>query len=44
MSADRDELSMALKRIGLDLPVQRSDKARLHALISGPKGDLALST
>ena len=44
MSADPDELSMALKRIGLDLPVQRSDKARLHALISGPKGDLALST
>jgi hypothetical protein len=44
MSADPDELSMALKRTGLDLPVQRSDKARLHALISGPKGDLALST
>src|SRR5713226_6092356 len=44
MSADPDELSMALKRIGLGLPVQRSDKARLHALISGPKGDLALST
>ena len=44
MSADPDELSMALKRIGLDLPVQRSDKARLHALISGPKGDLGLST
>jgi hypothetical protein len=44
MSADPDELSMALRRIGLDLPVQRSDKARLHALISGPKGDLGLST
>ncbi len=44
MSADPDELSMALKRTGLDLPVQRSDKARLHALISGPKGDLGLST
>jgi hypothetical protein len=44
MSADPDELSLALKRIGLDLPVQRSDKARLHALISGPKGDLGLST
>jgi hypothetical protein len=44
MSADPDELSLALKRIGLDLPVQRSDKARLHALISGPKGDLALTT
>jgi hypothetical protein len=44
MSADPDELSLTLKRIGLDLPVQRSDKARLHALISGPKGDLRLST
>jgi hypothetical protein len=43
-SADPDELSLTLKRIGLDLPVQRSDKARLHALISGPKGDLKLST
>jgi glyoxalase-like protein len=44
MSADPEELASILKRIGLDLPVQRSDKARLRALISGPKGDLALST
>jgi hypothetical protein len=44
MSADPDELSSTLKRIGLDLPVQRSDRARLRALISGPKGDLGLST
>jgi Glyoxalase-like domain len=44
MSADPEELSSAFKRIGLDLPVQRSDKARLHALISGPQGDLPLST
>ena len=44
MSADPDELAATFKRIGLDLPVQRSDKARLHALISGPKGDLKLST
>src|SRR5206468_174388 len=44
LSADPDELSSILKRIGLDLPVQRSDKARLHALISGPKGDAKLST
>jgi hypothetical protein len=44
MSTDPDELTLALKRIGLDLPVQRSDKARLRALISGPKGDLGLST
>jgi len=44
MSADPEELAAALKRIGLDLPVQRSDKARLHALISGPKGNVKLST
>jgi hypothetical protein len=44
MSADPDELSSTFKRMGLDLPVQRSDKARLRALISGPKGDLGLST
>jgi len=44
MSVDPDELALTFKRIGLDLPVQRSDKARLRALISGPKGDLGLST
>jgi hypothetical protein len=44
MSVDSDELTLTLKRIGLDLPVQRSDKARLRALISGPKGDLGLTT
>src|SRR6202158_5643948 len=44
MSVDPDELSLTFKRIGLDLPVQRSDKARLRALISGPKGDLGLTT
>jgi hypothetical protein len=44
MSVDPDELTLTLKRIGLDLPVQRSDKARLRALISGPKGDLGLSS
>src|SRR5439155_203384 len=44
MGADPEELSLAFKRMGLDLPVERSDKARLRALISGPKGDLGLST
>src|SRR6266852_3788911 len=43
-STEPDELSATFKRIGLDLPVQRSDKARLRALISGPKGDLGLTT
>ena len=44
MSVDPDELTLTFKRIGLDLPVQRSDKARLRTLISGPKGDLGLTT
>ncbi len=44
LSAEPDELASTLKRIGIDFPIQRSDKARLHALISGPKGDLPLST
>jgi len=44
LSAEPDELASTLKRIGIDFPVQRSDKARLHALISGPKGDVKLST
>jgi Glyoxalase-like domain len=44
LSVEPDELASALRRIGIDISVQRSDKARLHALISGPKGDLPLST
>src|SRR5260370_10929056 len=44
LSAEPDELASTLKRIGIDFPIQRSDKARLHALISGPKDDLPLST
>jgi glyoxalase-like protein len=44
LSADPEEFAATLKRVGLDLHVQRSDKARLHALISGPKGDAKLST
>jgi hypothetical protein len=44
LSDEPDELSAIIKRIGLDLPVQRSDKPRLRALISGPKGDLGLTT
>ena len=44
LNDEPDELSAIIKRIGLDLPVQRSDKPRLRALISGPKGDLGVST
>jgi hypothetical protein len=44
LSADPQELAATLKRIGIDFPVQRSDKARLQAMISGPKGDLKLTS
>jgi hypothetical protein len=44
LSADPQELVATLKRIGIDFPVQRSDKTRLQALISGPKGDLKLTS
>jgi Glyoxalase-like domain len=44
MSIDSEELAATFKRIGLDVTVERSDKARLRALITGPKGDLGLTT
>jgi glyoxalase-like protein len=44
LSSDPQELAATLKRIGIDFPVQRSDKTRLHAVISGPKGDLKLTS
>src|SRR6267154_4949214 len=44
LSADPQDLAATLKRIGLDFPVQRSDKTRLHAVISGPKGELRLTS
>ena len=44
LSTDPQELAATLKRIGIDFPVQRSDKTRLQAVISGPKGDLKLNS
>jgi glyoxalase-like protein len=44
LSADPQELASTLKRMGIDFPVQRSDKTRLQAVISGPKGDLKLNS
>jgi len=41
-STDPQELAATLKRIGIDFPVEHSDKNRLQAMISGPKGDLKL--
>ena len=44
LSPDPDELTTMFKHMGLDLTVERSDKSRLRALISGPKGELGLTT
>jgi hypothetical protein len=44
LSPDPQELAATLKRIGIDFPVQRSDKNRIQAMISGPKGDLKLNS
>ncbi|HEV3418696.1 MAG TPA: VOC family protein [Candidatus Acidoferrum sp.] len=39
-----EKLEAALKTLNLDLPVKRGEKPRLHAVISGPKGNLELSS
>lgn len=44
LSPDPQDLASTLKLIGIDFPVGRSDRARLHAVITGPKGDLQLSS
>ena len=44
LSADPQDLAATLKRIGIDFPVQRSDKTRLQVMITGPKGDLRLTS
>jgi hypothetical protein len=44
MSSNPDELTPVIQRIGIELPVQRSDRNRLRALLTGPKGDLRLSS
>ena len=44
MGADPAELSQVFKRIGVDAAVERSDKDRLRAHITGPKGELGLSS
>lgn len=42
LSTDPQEFAATLKHIGIDFPVQRSDKNRIQGMISGPKGDLKL--
>jgi hypothetical protein len=44
MGVDPAELSQVFKRIGVEVPVERSDKDRLRAHITGPKGELGLTT
>jgi len=44
MGVDPAELSQVFKRIGVDAAVERSDKDRLRVHITGPKGELGLST
>ena len=41
---DADRLAAKVKSLALDLPVQKGDRARLHAVIRGPKGSLELSS
>jgi Glyoxalase-like domain len=43
-STTPDELTQVIQRIAIDLPVERSDRNRLRAQITGPKGDLRLSS
>jgi hypothetical protein len=43
-STNPDELAPIIQRIGIDLPVERSDKSRLRALLTGPKGDLGVTS
>ena len=37
---DPEKLAATLKALNLDLPINRGEKPRLHAIISGPKGSL----
>ena len=39
-ASDPEKLAAMLKTLNLDLPVKKSEKPRLHAIISGPKGNL----
>jgi hypothetical protein len=43
-STNPDELTQLIKKIGIDLPVEHSDKSRLRALLTGPKGDLGVTS
>jgi hypothetical protein len=44
MAVDPAELSQVFQHIGVDAAVERSDRDRLRAHITGPKGELGLTT
>ncbi len=44
MGVDPAELSQVFQRIGVEATVERSDRDRLRAHITGPKGELGIST
>jgi len=44
MGVDPAELSQVFQRIGVEAIVERSDRDRLRAHITGPKGELGIST
>lgn len=44
MSSTPDELTAIIQRLGIEVPVERSDKSRLHAMFTGPKGDLGVTS
>jgi len=44
MAVDPAELSQVFRHIGVDAAVERSDRDRLRAHITGPKGELGIST
>jgi hypothetical protein len=43
-STNPEELTQLIQKIGIDLPVEHSDKSRLRALFTGPKGDLGVTS
>jgi glyoxalase-like protein len=44
MSTNPDEVMQLIERMGIELPIERSDKSRLHAVFTGPKGDLGVTS
>jgi hypothetical protein len=43
-STNPEELTQLIQKIGINLPVEHSDKSRLRALLTGPKGDLGVTS